>query len=136
MSSTQAVSPQVWIADSGATNHMTADFNNLTLATPYPTSETVQTANGEGLRVSHIGSTILKPHIHPIKLNSILYDKATRMILFKGICSKRLYLIPSLASHHSTTQKLILQPKAFLGQLVTSIIWHNRLGHSSNPIVS
>ncbi|KAM1487868.1 hypothetical protein ACFX2I_001889 [Malus domestica] len=73
MSSTQAVSPQVWIADSGATNHMTADFNNLTLATPYPTSETVQTANGEGLRVSHIGSTILKPHIHPIKLNSILY---------------------------------------------------------------
>ncbi|KAM2702412.1 hypothetical protein EV2_004130 [Malus domestica] len=168
MSSTPATSPQVWIADSGATNHMTADFNNLTLATPYPTSETVHTANGEGLTVSHIGSTILKPHIHPIKLNSILYvpklsqnllsvhrlcldnncwlifdaynfwiqDKATGRILFKGICSNGLYPIPSLANHHPASQKSILQPTAFLGQLVTFTIWHSRLGHPSNPIVS
>ncbi|KAM1697881.1 hypothetical protein ACFX2K_029411 [Malus domestica] len=41
-------SPQLWLADSGATNHMTIDLSNLSLASPYPTNETVQTANGEG----------------------------------------------------------------------------------------
>ncbi|XP_050109642.1 uncharacterized protein LOC126588579 [Malus sylvestris] len=40
--------PQIWLTDSGATNHMTTDFRNLSLASPYPSHETVQTANGEG----------------------------------------------------------------------------------------
>ncbi|KAM2136542.1 hypothetical protein ACFX1R_006292 [Malus domestica] len=40
--------PQVWLTDSGATNHMTSDLSNLSLASPYPTSEIVQIANGEG----------------------------------------------------------------------------------------
>ena len=61
---------------------MTADLNNLSLASPYPTNEVIQTANGEGLEVSHIGSTILKPAIHPLKLNSILYvPKLTQNLL-------------------------------------------------------
>ncbi|KAB2634605.1 cation/H(+) antiporter 15-like [Pyrus ussuriensis x Pyrus communis] len=41
-------SPQVWLTDSGATTHMTADLNNLSIASPYPSNEVVQTANGEG----------------------------------------------------------------------------------------
>ncbi|KAM1717265.1 hypothetical protein COP2_025400 [Malus domestica] len=40
--------PQVWLTDSGATNHMTSEFGNLSLATPYPSTEMVHTANGEG----------------------------------------------------------------------------------------
>ncbi|KAM1289700.1 hypothetical protein ACFX15_016474 [Malus domestica] len=43
-----SATPQVWLTDSGATNHMTNDLSNLSLASPYPTNETVQTANGEG----------------------------------------------------------------------------------------
>ncbi|CAN6713059.1 unnamed protein product [Malus baccata var. baccata] len=39
--STSYSNPQVWITDSGATNHMTADLSNLSLASPYPTSETI-----------------------------------------------------------------------------------------------
>ena len=49
---------QIWLTDSGATNHMTADLNNLSLASPYLSNETIQITNGEGLLVSHIGSTI------------------------------------------------------------------------------
>lgn len=41
-------SSPVWIADTGATNHMTADLSNLSLSSPYPAEDTVQTANGEG----------------------------------------------------------------------------------------
>ncbi|KAM2991390.1 hypothetical protein FF2_005122 [Malus domestica] len=40
--------PQVWITDTGATNHMTTDLNNLSLATSYPSHETIHAANGEG----------------------------------------------------------------------------------------
>ncbi|CAL8995682.1 unnamed protein product [Prunus brigantina] len=86
--------PQVWLTDSGATNHMTADLSTLSLATPYPTNETVQTANGEGLS-----------------------DKATGRILYKGLCSNGLYPIP-LASSHSALTTTKLQPQAYLGQLV------------------
>ncbi|KAM1252139.1 hypothetical protein ACFX2J_040174 [Malus domestica] len=39
---------QVWITDSGVTNHMTADLSTLSLASSYPTTEVIQTANGEG----------------------------------------------------------------------------------------
>ncbi|KAB2596893.1 hypothetical protein D8674_032343 [Pyrus ussuriensis x Pyrus communis] len=39
---------QVWLTDSGANNHMTSELSNLSLATPYPANEVIQTANGEG----------------------------------------------------------------------------------------
>ncbi|KAM1011528.1 hypothetical protein ACFX2C_046860 [Malus domestica] len=75
-------SPQVWLIDSGATTHMTADLNNLSLASPYPNNEVVQTANGEGWRVSHIGSSILTTSKNTVKLNSILYvPKLTQNLL-------------------------------------------------------
>ncbi|TQE03277.1 hypothetical protein C1H46_011089 [Malus baccata] len=51
-------SPQLWLADSGATNHMTTDLSNLSLASPYPTNETVQTANGEACASSSASSDI------------------------------------------------------------------------------
>lgn len=60
-------SPQFWLANSGASNHMTSDFKNLSLASPYPTTELVQTANDEGLNVSHVGSSVIKPSTYPIK---------------------------------------------------------------------
>ncbi|KAB2613607.1 S2-RNase [Pyrus ussuriensis x Pyrus communis] len=41
-------SQQVWLTNSGATNHMTADLKNLSLATPFPSTEMIQTASGEG----------------------------------------------------------------------------------------
>ncbi|KAM1037925.1 hypothetical protein ACFX13_033411 [Malus domestica] len=63
---------QVWIIDSGATNHMTADLSNLSLASPY---------------------SIMKSSKLPM-----VKDKATRMVLYKGLCSNGLYPIPSLAN--------------------------------------
>ena len=65
-------SSQVWLTDSGATNHMTADLANLSLASPYLSTETIHTANGEGLTVSHIGHSTLHSSISPIKLHFVL----------------------------------------------------------------
>ena len=66
-------STPVWITDSGATNHMTADLSNLSLSTPFPTDDTVHTANGEGLPVSHIGNSIISTNVKPIQLKSVLH---------------------------------------------------------------
>ncbi|KAL3584952.1 hypothetical protein D5086_011819 [Populus alba] len=65
-------SSQVWLTDSGVTNHMTTDLNNLTLASPYPTIDTIHIANGEGLTVSHIGQSIINSSMSSLKLDFVL----------------------------------------------------------------
>ncbi|KAM1299644.1 hypothetical protein ACFX2H_010923 [Malus domestica] len=159
------VQSQVWLTDSGANNHMTSELSNLSLATPYPANEVIQTANGEGLAISHIGSSLLTTPMHPIQLKSILYvpklsqnllyvhricldnncwlifdafsfwiqDKATGMTLYKGLCNNGLYPIISPRSLPVNNKG---QPVALLGKQVTIDLWHKRLGHPSNPIVS
>lgn len=52
-------SSQVWITDTGATNHMTIDLSNFALSTPFPSTDTIHTADDEGLSVSHIDHSIL-----------------------------------------------------------------------------
>lgn len=52
---------------------MTADLNNLASSTTYLANDTVQTANGEGLLVSHIGNFIIPTYTAPIQLNSVLH---------------------------------------------------------------
>ncbi|KAM0965733.1 hypothetical protein ACFX2C_021595 [Malus domestica] len=96
LATTTQYSPEVWLTDSEATNHMTTDMRNLSLASPYPVNETVQTANGEGLQVSHVGTSLLRTSPYPLKLNSVLYDKAIGRVLFQGACNNGLYPIPSL----------------------------------------
>ncbi|XP_070679388.1 uncharacterized protein [Malus domestica] len=64
---------QVWLTDSSANHHMTSKMGNLSLSTPYPSNKIIQTANGAGLAISHIGSSLLRTPMQPIRLNSILY---------------------------------------------------------------
>jgi len=164
-SSCSSGSSQVWLTDSGATNHMTVDLANLSLASPYLTTKTIHTVNGEGLTLSHIGHSTLHSSISPIKLNFVLcvpqitqnllsvhrlcldnncrlifdalcfwiQDKATWRILYKGLCSNGLY---PLHSFSPSTSQQTYQATPFLGQLVQSTLWHHRLGHPTNNIVS
>lgn len=50
---------QQWYADSGLTNHITSDLNNLSLQSGYPGKDQVTVGNGQGLEISHIGSSLL-----------------------------------------------------------------------------
>ncbi|KAM0960324.1 hypothetical protein ACFX2C_025377 [Malus domestica] len=168
VTSTQSSEPsappqQFWITDSGASSHMTADMSNLSLASPYPTNETIQTASGAGLSISHIGSSTLHTPLKSLQFNSVLcvprlsqnllsvhqlcldnnccliydafcfwiQDKATGKILFQGRCSNGLYPISLPVSH-----KAIPAQTAYLGHQVSSCLWHNRLGHPSNSVLS
>lgn len=62
---------EYWLLDLGATNHMTSNLFNLQMATPYSSNETVTSASGEGLAISHIGSSCFNTHSHQFKLNFV-----------------------------------------------------------------
>ncbi|KAM1354495.1 hypothetical protein PS2_028626 [Malus domestica] len=162
----QQLNPQVWLTDSGATNHMTADLSNLSLATPYPSTEMIETANGEGLSVSHVGSSVLQTSAHKLKLNSVLcVPKLTQNLLsvhrlcldnncwliFYAFCfwiqdkvtGRVLFrglcnngLYPIPMPTRYASSKPIFPATAFLGHQVNSSLWHSRLGHPSNPLTS
>ena len=55
-----------WYADSGATDHITAELEKLTVRDKYKGSDQVHTASGSGMRISNIGHAIL----HTPKQNS------------------------------------------------------------------
>lgn len=76
--------PSSWLTNSGAINHMTADLSNLSLATPYPSNEMIQTENGEGLLVSHIGQSVI--------------NGETNKLEFCALCSK---IVPKLVVNAS-----------------------------------
>ena len=157
-------SPSMWLTDTGATNHMTADLSNLTLSTPYPTTDAVHTANGEGLSVSHVGSAIIPTSSKPLLLKSVLCVlKLTQNLLFvhRIYLDNNCYLIFDAfcfwiqdkatgrimykgqcsnglypMSFASSRSLGRFQSHAYIGQLVVSSTWHHRLGHPSNKIVS
>jgi len=48
-----------WLLDSGASHHVTADLNNLSLHTPYTGHDDVMLGDGTNLPISHTGSVSL-----------------------------------------------------------------------------
>ncbi|KAG9137250.1 hypothetical protein Leryth_023704 [Lithospermum erythrorhizon] len=46
-----------WYVNSGASNHLTSDFNNVSLATPYEGNDHITVGNGESLPIQHTGPT-------------------------------------------------------------------------------
>lgn len=61
-----------WYDDSGANDHLTFDENELQLMSAYDGFEEIQTVNGEGMRITHIGSTVKTTSAHNFVLNDVL----------------------------------------------------------------
>ncbi|KFL89552.1 hypothetical protein AmDm5_1575 [Acetobacter malorum] len=165
---------QFWVADTGATSHMTSDLTNLTQATPFLGADTITTASGSGLPISHTGSSFLHVPQYAFQLKDILHvpqisqhllsmyklckdnncrficdefcfwiqDKITGTILLQGLCRDGLYPIPFHIPQHilpkasHTSHSLTNNQTCFLGHHINTSLWHNRLGHPSNAVVS
>ncbi|CAL8169438.1 unnamed protein product [Prunus armeniaca] len=166
----------LWIANSGASHHMTPHISNLMTATPYSSENKVTVGSGEGLVISNIGTSMLTnlpgslhlinvfhvPHLATNLLSVYqlcrdnhcrvifdehyiyLQDKHTNQILYQGQSKQGLYPIPQFENNASSTSLVQSNksataskpsPKAFLGQQVTSKLWHLRLGHISNEVL-
>ncbi|KAL1194500.1 Retrovirus-related Pol polyprotein from transposon RE2 [Cardamine amara subsp. amara] len=63
----------LWLLDTGTSNHVTTDLNNLALYSPYQGNKTVVIGDGSGHPITHTGSTSLSLSSHSIKLNHVLY---------------------------------------------------------------
>ncbi|VVA31716.1 PREDICTED: Retrovirus-related Pol poly from [Prunus dulcis] len=116
----------LWIADSGASHHMTNTLSNMTNIAPYTSGDTIKIGNGEGLSISHIGTASLSGlhlntiyHVPQLATNLLsvyqlckdnncwvifdasnvyVQDKATKTLLFQGKSHKGLYPIPQSIS--------------------------------------
>ncbi|KAB2617403.1 hypothetical protein D8674_013272 [Pyrus ussuriensis x Pyrus communis] len=148
-----------WIMDTEASHHMTSDLASLNQVSPFKGSEQIKIGNGQGLPIKNTGSAIVKTLSHYIVLTNVLHvpslavnlmsvkqlckdnrclficddlnffvqDKVTREILCKGSRPQELFQIPM----SSWTV-----PSAFIGQLIKSFLWHQRLGHPTNEVLA
>ena len=73
-----------WLLDSGATNHVTAELDNLTLQTDYKGKGKLAVGNGSLLSISHIGNSII--HI-PAATNHLKLSKFLRVPQTKNLLS-------------------------------------------------
>ncbi|KAL5831806.1 hypothetical protein ACOSQ4_017160 [Xanthoceras sorbifolium] len=55
IASSSTVADPSWYVDSGATNHITPDFNNLSFSNEYKGAERLAVGNGHTLPISHVG---------------------------------------------------------------------------------
>ncbi|KAA8520966.1 hypothetical protein F0562_011639 [Nyssa sinensis] len=83
----------VWLPDSGATNHLTNDLSSLTTTEDYMGEDLVAIGNGKGLLISHNGSSKLTTPAHTFKITN---DLTTGRILYKGYNQNGLYPIQNL----------------------------------------
>ena len=81
--------------DSGATNHNTADLNNLSLQNDYKGKDKITVGNGHTLSISHIRSTLISSSYKPLLLNNILYAPkiTTNLLSFSQITKTTMYLL-------------------------------------------
>ena len=148
-----------WYPDSGSTNHLTPNLNNLNLhAEEYQGPDQIHVGDGTSLDIKHIGSsklltssTSLKhvPHVPNIQKKLVSVSQFTRdhdvFIEFNAsyFCVKdettgRLLLrgrcehglYPFLASLPSPRS-----PQAFLGVRVPLDVWHCRFGHPAHRTI-
>jgi histone deacetylase 1/2 len=148
-----------WYMDSGATDHITSELEKVTIRDKYRGQEQIHTANGAGMKINHIGHSVIKTPIHKILLNNILHVPDA----YKNLLSVNRITIDNHAYvefwpkffliKDQVTRKVIYRGRcrgglypliphdrvpnkqAFGVTKVSSSRWHSRLGHPSFSIV-
>ncbi|KAI5328681.1 hypothetical protein L3X38_028078 [Prunus dulcis] len=152
-----------WIADTGATHHMTPNLSVLENATPYDQDDKIIVSNGEGLPIQHIGhanipitssQSLLLPNVlHVPHLSAdllsiyklchdnnciVTFDDVGYCVQDKAIRAVLLKGMSSKGLYHfpkSLPFTSVSSPTAFLGQKINHITWHQRLGHLTNEVL-
>jgi hypothetical protein len=72
-----------WYADSGATDHVTGDFDKLAMGDTYNGNDQMYTASGTCMRIMHIGHSIIRTSHHDLSLSNILHvPQASKSLAF------------------------------------------------------
>ncbi|KAF8394586.1 hypothetical protein HHK36_020800 [Tetracentron sinense] len=150
-----------WFTDTGATNHVTADLNNLSLHSDYEGSDNLTVGNGKGLHIEHIGSTSYSSNGSTFHMQDILHVPCiTKNLLSVSQFSKDndchfVFTSSGFSVKDNKSGKILFQgrsskglyplhfqphdknkpyssPSAFTSSTVSSSVWHHRLGHPSH----
>ena len=86
-----------WLLDSGASHHVIADLSNLSLHTPYTSSDDIMIGDGSSLPITHTGSTSFTTHNTSFKLDNVLCVPSMRknLIFISQFCTSNNVLLNS-----------------------------------------
>lgn len=73
MATPEILNDPKWLADSGATNHVTADGGNLAIKSRYSGNDSLIVGNGTRLGIEHTGSSAVLCGFKLLKLNNMLH---------------------------------------------------------------
>ncbi|KAF5482583.1 hypothetical protein F2P56_003141, partial [Juglans regia] len=159
MATAPATNDTAWYVDSGATHHLTNDFQNLNLhAKPYHGPDQIHVGDGTGLNVDHIGSSKLPLSNNSFLLNKLLHVPSVtkNLISVSQFTTDNGVFIEFHGDHFcikdEATRNILLQgkaeaglypfpstisrlPQALLSNRAPLTTWHSRLGHPSMKIV-
>jgi hypothetical protein len=62
-----------WYVDSGAIDHITGELDKLTVRDTYNGNEQVYTSSGSGMRITHVGNSIICTPCRDLQLNNVLH---------------------------------------------------------------
>uniref|UniRef100_A0A2N9G1Z1 Integrase catalytic domain-containing protein n=1 Tax=Fagus sylvatica TaxID=28930 RepID=A0A2N9G1Z1_FAGSY len=119
-----------WLTDTGATDHITANANNLSPQAPYQGQEQVSVGNGQNLPIQNIDNNC-SCYFDAKKFS--IQDLPTGRILYKGLSNNGVYPIQSpmfipAANKTACAAHSISSDKWHL--------WHSRLGHPSDKVLA
>jgi hypothetical protein len=148
-----------WYTDSDATDHITGELDKLAMQEPYTGSDQIHTANGAGMKISHISTSIIPTPSRNLVLNNVLHvPTATKNLIYVHKFTLdndmfiRFHQFYFLIKDRKTRKVLLHGPckgglyplpsSAFkLRKLIFSITrfsidhWPNRLGHHARVII-
>jgi hypothetical protein len=152
-----------WYRDTGATHHITSELKNLIVRDNYRGSDKVNTANGQGMDITHVGHSIIFHPVHNFHLRNILhvpnasknlfsvhrftYDNRVFIefrpfyFLIKDQATWRILhrgrcvggLYPLISFLVASSQ---LEKRAFIATKPSQAKWHSRPGHPFSTIAS
>jgi hypothetical protein len=72
---------ETWLTDTGATDHLTANLNNLTVQNPYKGSDQVVVGNGQSIPINNIGNGQLCTKFYNFRLHNLLHSSKNSLNL-------------------------------------------------------
>jgi transposase InsO family protein len=156
-------SAESWLTDSGASDHITANANNLSPQVPYQGQEQVSVGNGQNLLIQNIGNSQLHTKYHKFQFKNVLHVPriASNLLSVHKLClhnncscyfDANQLLVQDLPTGRLLYKGLskngvyLIQSQLFNSANKTACtaqsssdkwqLWHSRLGHPSAKVLS
>jgi hypothetical protein len=77
---------QAWYTDSRSTDHITRELDQLMMHDPYTGTDQIHAANGSGMAITQIGTSLIPTSDRDLVLNNVLHVPATHKNLISVHC--------------------------------------------------